>query len=393
MAPFTIEVREELVIDYLLDTGLVVDGRREWHKCSLSTDPFCVTDGIRPSLAIGTRIYIDADGALHLVGPLTEPVFESRPGTLVVRRMRREIVIAGALQPVWELLRVMDGACTITELQARLAHQLDIKTLLPMFIAANVVDVTGRPAGRFIHTATKKGVLPGGGLSILETLKMVTDGNYRVYPEKQRVPLQAHVPPKLQPFDALINRRRSYRGYNGRSMTRLDFDALLRTGCGITGELEWAGRETKLRAYPSSGGLYSVEVYPVVFAVDDLESGIYHYRPTEHLLESLQLGIGRGPFLSAALPEEREMVSGIAVMICLTGVFSRHERKYGEGGYRMMVAEAGHISENLILTATALEVDARPFGGVFDDILNKLLGLDSTDEQFLLSVIVGYAGS
>ena len=41
-----------------------------------------------------------------------------------------------------------------------------------------------------------------------------------------------------------------------------------------------------------------------------------------------------------------------------------------------LVAEAGHISENLVLAATALGIDARPCGGVFDGLYNALLGLD-----------------
>ena len=53
-------------------------------------------------------------------------------------------------------------------------------------------------------------------------------------------------------------------------------------------------------------------------------------------------------------------------------------------------AEAGHISQNLILAATALGLNARPFGGVFDDLLNEDLGLDTADEQFLLAVLVGH---
>jgi SagB-type dehydrogenase family enzyme len=93
------------------------------------------------------------------------------------------------------------------------------------------------------------------------------------------------------------------------------------------------------------------------------------------------------------LPMEREMVSGTAVMVCLAGSFRRHERKYGEGGYRMLVAEAGHISQNVVLAATALGLSARPFGGVFDDLLNHDLGLNGSDEQYLLSVLIGHAGS
>jgi SagB-type dehydrogenase family enzyme len=87
------------------------------------------------------------------------------------------------------------------------------------------------------------------------------------------------------------------------------------------------------------------------------------------------------------------MVSGAAAMICLVGEFRRHERKYGEGGYRMMVAEAGHISQNLVLSAAALHLSARPFGGVFDALINRQLGLDESEEQFLLSVLVGHTAS
>ena len=91
------------------------------------------------------------------------------------------------------------------------------------------------------------------------------------------------------------------------------------------------------------------------------------------------------------LPVEREMVASASAMICLTAFFPRHERKYGEGGYRMLVAEAGHISQNLILAATALGLSARPFGGVFDDLVNQDLGLNAAEEQFLLAVLVGRA--
>src|SRR3954454_11823090 len=86
---------------------------------------------------------------------------------------------------------------------------------------------------------------------------------------------------------------------------------------------------------------------------------------------------------------ERKMVAATAAMYCLAGFFRRHERKYGEGGYRMLVAETGHISQNLILAATALGLSARPFGGVFDSLLNHDLGLSGNDEQFLLAVLVG----
>jgi SagB-type dehydrogenase family enzyme len=155
--------------------------------------------------------------------------------------------------------------------------------------------------------------------------------------------------------------------------------------------MPWAGREVKLRAYPSSGALYAVEIYPVVLRVDGLEPAVYHYRAVENVLEIARPGIDPAHVVAAALPVERAMVAGAAALFCLAGCFPRHERKYGQGGYRMLVAEAGHISQNLVLAATALGLSARPFGGVFDDLLNHDLGLHDAEEQFLLAVIVGRA--
>jgi SagB-type dehydrogenase family enzyme len=217
------------------------------------------------------------------------------------------------------------------------------------------------------------------------------DGSYRAYPDAPRLAGGTQIPDRLRAFHALTRARRSSRTYSGAAVTRTDFDALLHTACGVTGSIAAGGREVKLRAYPSSGALYAVEVYPVVFRVEGLEPGVYHYRAIDHALEVVRPRMEPSLIVDAALPVEREMVAGAAVLFCLTGCFPRHEQKYGEGGYRMLVAEAGHLSQNLILAATALGLTARPFGGVFDNLLNERLGLDTADEQFLLAVLVGHA--
>jgi SagB-type dehydrogenase family enzyme len=234
--------------------------------------------------------------------------------------------------------------------------------------------------------------MPAGGLEGDEVLQLATDGDYQIYPGASRIALSQSIPERLDAFHALTRSRRSRRDYNGRDVSRDDFDALLQTACGVTGAMSWAGREVKLRAYPASGALYAVEIYPVILRVESLAPGIYHYRVVDNCLEVVRGDLDQAAFLNAMLPSERTMVAGAAVMICLTGRFARHERKYGEGGYRMLVAETGHISQNLILAATALGLSARPFGGVFDGLVNDDLGLDCDSEQFLLAVLVGHAG-
>jgi SagB-type dehydrogenase family enzyme len=287
----------------------------------------------------------------------------------------------------------MDGARSVAEICSSLpvGERPTAARILAVLAATGAIDVSGRPIGRFLHSVTKKGVVPGGGLESGEVLQLATDGNYRAYPNAPRIALGQSVPDRLRGFHALTRSRRSRRDFLGQAIGREAFDALLGAACGVTGAMLWAGREVKLRAYPASGALYAVEIYPVVFSVEGLQPAVYHYRAVENEIEVVRADIDPAQFVGAALPVEREMVSGAAAMICLAGFFPRHERKYGQGGYRMLVAEAGHISQNLILAATALGLSARPFGGVFDDLVNQDLGLNAAEEQFLLAVLVGHA--
>jgi SagB-type dehydrogenase family enzyme len=391
--PFHITVDEERITDYGLDGDLLIDGPRERRIISWTGAPQSLSADLCPMLAPCVRVSMDTEGAIRFCLPLEEPVFERHRGCTVIRRQRRQISISGVAPILWRLICAIDGIRSVARVLAEVppCDRAMAARVLGALAANHAIDISGRPIGRFLHSATKKGVMPAGGLADEEVLRFVTDGDHRVYPGASRIDLSQSVPDRLRGLYALTRARRSRRDFNGLSLSRSDFDALLHTACGTTGAMKWAEREVKLRAYPSSGGLYAVEVYAVVLRVEDLSPGIYHYRSDENCLELVKQDIDRNRFLEAMLPTERAMVAGVAAMFCLTGRFARHERKYGEGGYRMLVAETGHISQNLILTAVALGLSARPFGGVFDALLNRDLGLDDGDEQFLLSVLVGHA--
>lgn len=388
-----VTLHEQSITDYVLDTDLLIDGPREHRIIPWIREPASLPDHVRPMLPPCARTLTDDQGAVRFCLPLGEPILERHPGCTVMQWTRREVAISWNPGVLWRLIREMDGTHTVAEILAALPphERAPAARMLAVLAATGAVDVSGRPVGRFLHSATKKGVLPGGGLEGDEVLRLASDGNYRVYPGAPQIPVGQSVPERLRRFHTLTRSRRSYRDYLGLALRRDDFDAVLHTACGVTGRMPWAGREVKLRAYPSSGALYAVEVYPVVFRVDGLDPAVYHYRPVENVLEVVRPGLDPGRFVDAALPMEREMLAGAAAMFCLVGCFPRHEQKYGEGGYRMLVAEAGHISQNLILAATALGLSARPFGGVFDDLVNEALGLDPAAEQFLLAVLVGHA--
>jgi SagB-type dehydrogenase family enzyme len=391
--PFQVTIDEERVTDYGLDDDLLVDGTRERRIIDWSGEPTALSDQSRPMLAPCVRVVMSDAGAVRFCLPLQEPVFERFGACTAIRRVRREITVSGISPLLWRLIGVLDGNRCVAALVSEFPFGLrsTVVRALGALAATDVLDVSGRPVGRFVHMATKKGFIPAGGLDGDEVRQLVTDCSDDAGSEVPGIALSRAVPERLGSFYAMTRSRRSRRDFSGVPLSRGDFDALLHTACGVTGAMRWGDREVKLRAYPSSGGLYAVRIYPAVLRIEGLEAGIYRYRAVENELKVVAR-IDRSRFIDAMLPAEREMVAGAAVMICLTGRFARHEKKYGEGGYRMLVAEAGHISQSLVLAAVALGLRARPFGGVFDDLLNRDLGLDSEQEQFLLSVLVGHAG-
>jgi SagB-type dehydrogenase family enzyme len=385
-----ITLHEQLTTQYVFEPDLLLDDPPERRIRALAQPPELLAEQLHVMLLPCARTYVDEYGAVHIALPQGEPDVEQHPGCTVMRRLRREVAVSGDAGLIWRLIRKMDGSCTVAEILTGLPAEA--ARLLAALAATGAIDVSGRPMGRFLHLATKKGVLPAGGLESDQVLSLATDGNYRVYPEAQRIALSPSTPEALRRFHALTRARRSRRDYLGLSLTRDELEALLQTACGVTGTMLGPGGEAKLRAYPSSGALYAVEIYPLLLRVEGLDPAVYHYRAIENVLEVVKPTLDQNAVIGAMLPMERQMVSGAAALICLTGNFPRHERKYGEGGYRMLIAEAGHISQNLILAATALGLAARPFGGVFDGLLNQELGLEETEEEFLLAVLVGRTG-
>ncbi|MCY1206038.1 SagB-type dehydrogenase domain protein [compost metagenome] len=383
---------DEVTTDFGFGTDLLVDGWRERKVRRWPGKAGTLNEQVRPMLRPCTRTWVDEGGVAWLGGAVEEPVFARREGCIAIRRVSREIGVAGSPRIFARLMRAMDGEHSIVQILNRFSqHDGQVAAhMLAAMIDAGVVDISGRAIAQLLHAATKKGVLPGGGLEGDDILALAMDGHHRSYPEMARVPVSQTTPECLRQFHALTRARRSRRDFAGVPMARNAFDALLDTACGVTGVMQWKGRQSSLRAYPSSGGLYAVEVYAMALQIEGLAPAVYHYRAEASELERVK-PLASGPLFEAMLPVEREMVSGAAVMFCLTGCFPRHEHKYGQGGYRMLVAEAGHISQSLVLAATALGLSARPFGGVFDDLVNEELGLDTAQEQFLLGVLVGQA--
>jgi SagB-type dehydrogenase family enzyme len=63
--------------------------------------------------------------------------------------------------------------------------------------------------------------------------------------------------------------------------------------------------------------------------------------------------------------------------------------KYGQRGYRYVWLDAGHLAQNLCLTATAENLGAVTVGAFFDAELNILLDLPAGEEDAVYIVCIG----
>jgi len=193
------------------------------------------------------------------------------------------------------------------------------------------------------------------------------------------------------PLCDAIEARRSQRAFDAAPLGGDELSALLLSAYGVTGALESpAGVQAlPLRAVPSGGALYPLELYVAALRVDTLDPGLYHFDPLRPALEVLRAELA--PDEVASLSTYPEIVSGCAALVLVAAIFGRTRFKYGLRGYRFALLEAGHVVQNLVLAATALGLGAVPLGGFYDRLTDDFLGLDGVNESTVYTIAVGRA--
>jgi SagB-type dehydrogenase family enzyme len=143
-----------------------------------------------------------------------------------------------------------------------------------------------------------------------------------------------------------------------------------------------------LRPIPSAGGLFPLEIYILSQRADDLPDGLHHYNVRHHSLETTQIG----PLFEQFEPSlfMYDAVKNANVILFLSAVFKRTQKKYGPRGYRYILLEAGHLAQNVCLLAAEAGLSTLCMGGYADGGVNRLLGLRPRDEGVVYSVAVGW---
>lgn len=206
--------------------------------------------------------------------------------------------------------------------------------------------------------------------------KDVARGVHKVYPRMPQIALPK--PQQLtQSVNEAISQRTSYSGGSDeKTLTLEELGTLLGTALG-------KHADSQRRHYPSGGALYPIETYLLTNTFEDVS--ILHYNPTAHALENLWTPPDGYDLKDVTRTPNNLLFS---TMIIFSSVWARSSAKYGDLAFLHALIEAGHMSQNVLLVATALGLQSRPYAGFDDEELTKLLDLDIEQEQVIHTILL-----
>ena len=189
-------------------------------------------------------------------------------------------------------------------------------------------------------------------------------------PQESYIELPAPDTTGTVPLEKTIAQRRSVRSFTDEALTEEEIGQLLWAAQGIT-----APRQG-LRAAPSAGALYPLEVYVVA------SQGVYHYEPQGHRLRLHRKGDQTAALAEACLGQGCVRQAGANFVI--TAVYGRTAAKYGDRARRYVAIEVGAAGENLLLQAVALDLGAVMVGAFEDDAVAQALSLPAEHSPVLV---------
>ena len=184
---------------------------------------------------------------------------------------------------------------------------------------------------------------------------------------------------------AVIEARRSLREYSEAPLSLVELSYLL---WGTQGVSRAVPDRATFRTVPSAGARHALETVVVVNRVGGLRPGAYQYLALEHQLMRLDLSSELSDRMADACLGQK-MVRDSAATFAWVADRHRMAWRYGERGVRYLFLDAGHVCQNLYLTAESIGAGACAIGAFDDERVNDLLGLDGVERFVVYLASVG----
>jgi SagB-type dehydrogenase family enzyme len=207
---------------------------------------------------------------------------------------------------------------------------------------------------------------------------------------EKAIPLPECPGPASSQLFEIMKRRRTNRNVSRSAISLQELSECLYAGFGITGLVRTETGLLPLKMTPSGGARNPFEAFVLVRDVQNLDAGIYHYSAFDHSVEHI-----------AAPPEmaPKELVKGqdwaddMPAIIFLVAVLHRTTWKYNDpNAYRVILMEAGHIAQNIMLACTCNNLTACPTAALSHKQISKVLNLSDITQTPVYALLIGKPG-
>ncbi|MEZ2371785.1 SagB family peptide dehydrogenase [Arthrobacter sp. RCC_34] len=242
------------------------------------------------------------------------------------------------------------------------------------------------PAETF-HVASKLSLWASGSATGTYSTELSTDPEalrmlgrpHPPYLSSERRALDAAGP--ASPVTAALRRRRSAARFAPVPVSSRILSGILRESACLTVEHG--------RGAPSAGGLYPIDLYLAVTAVDGVSPGIHALDPHEATLHRIPVPVDPREFLRDCLVFQN-LAEASAFQVFFVGNFLRQRIKYGQRAYRFTLIEAGHLAQAMMMCAEEAGIGSCAVGGFIDQKVDDLLCLDGVEQSVIYSVAFGH---
>ena len=199
-------------------------------------------------------------------------------------------------------------------------------------------------------------------------------------------------PGRERPLLRALCRRRSCRSFADTEMPLEVLAECLFAGLAIVGfgAADDGGERLPLTPCPSGGARHPFEAYVCAYRVSGLAPGVYRYAGIDHSLSRIH---DRPPPEASTLLGGQTWFADAGALVLLVAHFQRTQRKYPHpGAFRVVLLEAGHIAQNLLVAAAGHGLAATPTCAVSDRDLEAACALDPIRQAVVHVVALGARG-
>jgi len=202
-------------------------------------------------------------------------------------------------------------------------------------------------------------------------------------------------------FYDVIKKRKTSRNFDPVSLDLKDLSSLLYLCFGPIHGTVWEDFEQhhipslgQRRSSPSATGLQGCDAYLVILNANDIEQGIYYYASDAHTLYRLKNTFDDRSLVYALGDQfwAKNLSAGLFIVNDMRRTWIKDKKARG---YLAAYLEAGHLSQTILLTATALGLHTWITGSFRDDVVEEKLQLKNSPcfASFFIGLGFGDNGS